>query len=121
MRTGPRVQRACFDTLPEALDELGLRADELASRAAGRATPVNARVRRFEPVQQVFARLEVAGPQRLLPSVRGGLDVRGDGSVEAYLGGIRRRLVEQRRRETALQALRRELGESARAPARSSS
>jgi len=113
VRTGPRVQRASFVTMQEALDELAQRADELAERAAGRSSPVNARVRRFEPVQQVFARLEVAGPQRLLPSVRGGLDVRGDGSVEAYLGRVRRRLVEQRRRETPLQALRRELDRSA--------
>ena len=77
---------------------------------------MNARVRRFEPVQQVAARLELAGPERLMPSVRGGVDVRGDGSMEAYVGRVRRRLVDRRRRETPVQALRREL-----APASSSS
>ena len=44
-----------------------------------------------------------------MPSVRAGLDVRGDGSSEAYLGRVRRQVVETRRRETALQALRRAL------------
>ena len=57
----------------------------------------------------VVARIELAGPERLLPSARGGVDVRGDGSTEAYVGGIRREVVKQRKGETAYKALRRVL------------
>jgi hypothetical protein len=107
VRAGPRVERARFDELEAALDAVEARGRELA-RQEPRA-PVDVKYRQFEPIQQVAARLELAGPQRLLPSVRGGVDVRGDGSTEAYLGRVRREIVEQRRGETAYAALRRAL------------
>jgi hypothetical protein len=62
--------------------------------------------REYEPVQQVAVRGEIAGPGGL----RGGVDVRGDGSAEAYTGRLRRRLVERGTGETAYEALRRALG-----------
>lgn len=107
MRTGPRVERARFGDFDAALAALEQRARELASDAPRRT--VDVKVQRFEPAQQVAARLELAGPQRLIPNVRGGIDVRGDGSTEAYVGGLRRELLEQRRGESVYRALGRAL------------
>ena len=102
-RVGPKVERRRFDTLPEALDLIEQRGREVAGATRGRA--IDLKVRRFEPVQQVAARLEVSGPKRLW----GGVDVRGDGSTESYVGRLRRREVEQREDESAYDALRRVL------------
>ncbi|MHB8691722.1 MAG: hypothetical protein ACYDHH_10785 [Solirubrobacteraceae bacterium] len=107
VRTGGKVVRSRYAELSEALD-----AAEEAARVAASNAPrkvVDAKIRRFEPVQQVIARVELAGPERVLPKIRAGLDVRGDGSAEAYLGRVKRELVEERKRETPYQALRRVL------------
>jgi hypothetical protein len=109
VRTGPRVERSRYEELTAALD-----AAESAARVAAQNAPkrvVDAKFKRFEPVQQVTARVELAGPERLLPSVRAGIDVRGDGSTEAYLGRVRREVVEQRKGETPYKALRRALND----------
>lgn len=105
VRAAARVERLRFDGLDAALEELESRATDLA--AAAPKKPANLRVKTYEPVQQVFGRVELAGPQRLVPGVRAGVDVRGDGSIEAYLGRVRRTLIEQGRGETPFQALRR--------------
>jgi hypothetical protein len=94
-----------FPELEPALDELESRVKALSSSAPKR--PLKARVKTYEPVQQVFGRVELAGPQRVLPRVRAGMDVRGDGSIEAYMGRVRRELIEQRKGETPFEALRR--------------
>jgi uncharacterized metal-binding protein YceD (DUF177 family) len=107
VRAGSQFDRARFDELAGALDELERRGRDVAQSQQGR--PVDAKFRRFEPVQQVAARLEVAGPQLLLPRVRAGVDVRGDGSTEAFLGRVRRVVVVERDGEDAYTALRRAL------------
>jgi hypothetical protein len=103
LRHGSRVEHAGFDDLDGALSELERRMDALAGQA--RKRPVSFLGRRFEAVSQVAARGEVAGPNRLLPRLQGGVDMRGDGSTEAYTGRWRRRLVEARGGETAYDAL----------------
>jgi hypothetical protein len=107
VRSGPKVERSRYGELSEALDALEGRARELADKAS--RNPVDLRYKRYEPVQQVAARLELSGPERLMASTRAGVDVRGDGSTEAYLGRVRREVVDTRKGETAYKALRRAL------------
>ncbi len=107
VRAGSRVEHSQFDELEMALAELEMRARELAGAAPRRE--VDTKLRRFEPAQQVSARIELAGPERVIASVRAGVDVRGDGSVQAYVGRVRRRMLEQRAGETPYAVLRRTL------------
>ena len=103
VRSGPRVARLEVGSLDAALELIEARARELAR--GPRSESVELRYKTFEPVQQVAHRIELSGPRR----VRGGVDVRGDGSVEAWTGKLRRRLVEQEKGESPYDALRRRL------------
>lgn len=105
------MTRSTFADVERALDALEQRGRTLAEAAPGEA--VNVRVRRFEPGQRVIARLELSGPERFAPTVRAGLDIRGDGSVEAFTGRMRREVVDPQRGETPYAALRRRLRERA--------
>jgi len=109
VRAGPKVRRSSFGDLDHALDALEHRARELADSASGEG--LDAKFTRFEPVQRVLARLELSGPERLVSSVRAGIDVRGDGSVEAFRGRLRRQVIAASGRETPYAALRRVLNE----------
>jgi hypothetical protein len=104
IRAGAKVRKTQHPWLGEALRELEREARELEADADERPTG-GTLVRKLEPVQIVVARLELAGPGR----VRAGVDVRGDGSSEAFTGRLRRRVVEQRDGESPYDALRREL------------
>jgi hypothetical protein len=110
LRIGPRVERLRFDGLEPALDALERRLEELGEEA--RREDVQFFRRTIEASRQVSVRAEVAGPGRILPDVRGGVDLRGDGSTEAFTGGTRRRLVDPRNGESAVAALRRVLGDT---------
>jgi hypothetical protein len=104
IRQGPKVTRERYAELEEAMGAVEQHGRELERGADAR--PVGGSlIRRIEPVQQVVARLELRGPGRL----HAGVDVRGDGSSEAYTGRVRRRLVDQKTGEDAYGALRREL------------
>src|SRR4051794_12198593 len=105
-RRGGKNDKRAFATLGEAIDDL-----ETELRAAATLIARDPRVERalgrdYEPVEQVAVRGELRGPGR----VRAGVDVRGDGSAEAWTGVVRRRLIDVRDREDAWSALRRELG-----------
>src|SRR5688500_15186591 len=100
LRHGPKVDKHGAETLDDALAWLEERTRTAA--AGPRREAVDLRVRRFEPVQQVAARAELRGA-----GVRAGIDVRGDGSAEAWTGRLRRRVVEAREGEDAYAALRR--------------
>jgi hypothetical protein len=110
VRSSGRVERERFAELEEVLDAVESRARALEEAAPKR--PLDLRYKKLEPVQQVFARVELAGPERFMASIRAGVDVRGDGSAEPYFGGLRRRRIEQRSGESAVAALRRVLAES---------
>ena len=95
--------RERFASLPEALAALEARLDDLApGERRGRERGLAGEV---DPVAQVALRGEVAGPD-----VHGGVDVRGDGSAEAFTGRWRRVVVVPEPGETAYDALRRALG-----------
>lgn len=97
------TQRERHATLQEALQALEAHLDALA--ATERRGTESVLSRDYAPVKQVAARGEVAGPARL----RAGVDLRGDGSAEAYTGRWRKQLVDRRAGETAYDALRRVL------------
>ena len=108
IRVGPRITRRRVPSLDDAIDVLELELRALGP-AAKRGTQ-RAFLREIQPAGQVSARGELSGPGRLRPSVRAGVDVRGDGSFEAYRGKVSREVIVAERRETAFDALRRALG-----------
>jgi uncharacterized protein YlxW (UPF0749 family) len=102
VRRRGRTERKRYRSLSDALTALEARLDDLGPRE--RRGTERALARELEPVQQVAVRGEVAGR-----GVRGGVDVRGDGSLEAYTGRWRRTLIAPEPGETAYEALRRAL------------
>jgi len=104
VRTEANVRKEPHSGLDDTLRALEREGRELEGGADGRSHG-GTLIRRLKPVQIVVARLELSGPGRL----RAGVDVRGDGSSEAFTGRLRRRVVAQRDGESAYEALRREL------------
>ena len=103
VRAGPKVEHSHHATLAGAAEALAARVAELDQGAS--RDEVRFFARRIEPSQQVVARLELAGPG----GRHGGVDLRGDGSAEAFSGRWRRRVIERGRRESATDALARTL------------
>ena len=102
VRAGGEVRKERYAGLDEALEATEREGRDLEQSADGRPEG-GTLMRRLEPVQIVIARLELSGPRRL----HAGVDVRGDGSSEAFTGRLRRRVVDQRNGESAYDALRR--------------
>jgi hypothetical protein len=105
VRNGPSVEKLRCETLPEALDALEQRARAVAD--GNGLDEIDLHVRRYKPSDQVAARAELKGPQRLRPIIHAGIDVRGDGSVVAWSGGVKREQITMVGGETAYAALRR--------------
>ena len=103
LRIGPRVVHEEAGSIDEALRDLRISLVAVAEQATGEST--SALFRDYEPVQQVIARGELKGPR----GARGGIDVRGDGSSEAWTGRITKAVVRQEAGEDAYQALERVL------------
>jgi hypothetical protein len=101
-RVGPKVEKERYGSLDEALEALAARIGNGVARRDGRRVLG----RDYDAVRQVAGRFELKGPG----GVRGGIDVRGDGSAEAYTGWVRKKVVEPERNENAVQALGRALG-----------
>ena len=104
VRRGSKVDRERYGNVDDALEAIEREGRALEGTMRAQAVG-GGLIRRFEPVHQVVARLELSGPRRL----RAGIDVRGDGSSEGFTGRLRRRLIEQRGPESAYDALRRAL------------
>jgi hypothetical protein len=96
------VERQEFDDLDAAVAELERRAEEV--RGEGPLERVDM-LRTFEPSQQVAARLEIS-IGGLFRHRDVGVDVRGDRSVVAFTGGVRRQELEPRRGRSVYEELR---------------
>ncbi|HEX5925023.1 MAG TPA: hypothetical protein VFY45_14425 [Baekduia sp.] len=105
-RRDGETEKRRFATLAEAVDELETELRSVASVIARAPRVERALGREYEPAEQVAVRGELRGPGRL----RAGVDVRGDGTVVAFTGVVRRRPIELGDREDAWAGLRRELG-----------
>jgi hypothetical protein len=106
VREGPRFSRIRTNSIDELFEELAFHADEVSSRADGNS--VDAMFKTFEPVERVYGRIEIAGERKCLVSRdRAGIDIRGDGSLEAFIGRTNREIVEPLPGETVVAALRR--------------
>ena len=101
VRHGSRVDRESHENLDGAIEEMSRRAEEI--RGEGPLEEVEM-LRRFGPEDRVAARLEISAP-----GLRGrdaGVDVRGDGSIVAYRGGVIRRELEPAGGQSAYDAVR---------------
>ena len=92
VRAGPKVKRSQHESLAAAADALAAALATLEPDSE--RDEINFFARRIEPAEQVVARLELSGPR----GQHGGVDLRGDGSEEAFSGRWRRRVIERRKR-----------------------
>ena len=101
VRRRGKTEKGTHASLDEALGALESRLRELTAELRPRTE--RGLGRDYEPQRQVALRGELRGPRGLAA----GVDVRGDGSAEAFTGRVVRRLVEAEGREDAYAALRR--------------
>ena len=108
VREGPVFHRHRCAELDAAIEIVREEARRLSEGAHAR--PAHLLAHKLEPVEQVVGRVQLSvAAGRLRRGRTVGVDVRGDGSLEAYSGGVTRRVVEARPGEDAFAALRRSL------------
>jgi hypothetical protein len=107
IRTIGSVDRSDYASLDEALDAIIAAARTAAAGPTART--IDLRARRWDASHQVKTRAELKGPERWRPATRAGIDVLGDGSLQAWTGAPERRRVEPAAGEDACVALRRVL------------
>ena len=90
VRRGSQVRRSDFDHLDDAMAELRAQAEEV--RQEGPLRP-RSMLRDFTPAEQVAARIEISG-RGLIRRPTAGVDVKGDGAIVPFIGGVRREELE---------------------------
>jgi hypothetical protein len=105
-RRNGATEKRKLPTLEDAVDTLEFELRAVASVIARAPRVERALGREYEPAEQVAVRGELRGPSRL----RAGVDVRGDGTMVAFTGVVRRQPIELGDREDAWAGLRREVG-----------
>lgn len=105
IRIGPKVTKHAADSVAEAVSVL----ERELTGAGARRDELRALTRTYAPQQQVAARGEIRSGGPPWGRTHGGVDVRGDGSMEAYTGRVTRQLVEPQDGESPFAALLRAL------------
>jgi hypothetical protein len=106
IRHGSRVAKERFEDLDRAIEAMEQGVREV--RREGPLREVKA-FREYRPDRLVHARLELS-TGGLLRGREAGIDVMGDGTLVAYVGVVRKRVLEPRDAETAFDAVREALG-----------
>lgn len=101
-RHGPKVDRAEFADLDEAVAALRERIEEVRAEGPLKAVKM---FRQYEPERRVNARAELSRGG-FLRSTTAGVDLMGDGSLVPYAGSVRRRLLDAPEGGTAFDAVR---------------
>ena len=106
VRDGSKTSRAQYALLEDALAVCEGEATRMAQAAPNR--PIETGMRKFDPVDLVVGRVELSSGGWFSRYARSaGLDIRGDGSIEAYSGRVSRSVVVFRVGETTFDGLRR--------------
>ena len=87
VRQGPSVAREEFESLDDAIAALERRVKEIRSQGPLEAKKV---FREYEPGVQVAGRVSVSTGGFLRAGREAGIDVKGDGTLVPYEGGVRR-------------------------------
>jgi hypothetical protein len=102
VRHGSEVSHQRFGELGEAVAAMRERAIAIRAEGPGEGASM---LRRFEPQDQVYARLQLSGKGWLRRPVAG-VDVRGDGTFMPFRGGVTREELDPASYSTPFDAVR---------------